>query len=212
VNKLLLFISITVGPLFALPVAEALQAPRTVSTPDVRSGKTQISQSKLLLRRLRKGDLGAGGVVMMARLDEASVAADSKLKGDLELISENGIGVETEYVFDLDAPFHKRSPVKWRIKPADFDFVLTWTSTFQEFFADPVGHIRVKVDETFVIYKVSRPGVTRKWQCSYKLDRDIRKDEPKELLRLNETVVAPARTQILKEIRTFIAAKTTKPQ
>lgn len=209
-NKLLLFISITVWPLSGLSVAQSPQAQRAVSTLDVRSGKTQISQSKLLLRRLRKGELGPGGLALLARLDEASVAADSKLKRDLELTSENGIEVQKDYAFDLDAPFYERSPVKWGIKPAHFDFVMTWTSRFQELSGGPVGHIRVKVDETFVIYKASRPAVTRRWQCSYELDRDVRKELPKEILRLNETVVAPARAQILKEIRTSIAAKTRK--
>jgi len=211
VNKLLLFISITLWPLSGLPVVAALQAQRTVSTPEVRAGKNQISQSKLLLRRLRKGKLGAGGVVMMARLDEVSAAKGSKLERDLELISENGIETETEYAFDLDAPFYERSPVKWDIKPTRFDFVLTWTSTLQELFGT-LGHIRVKVEETFIIYKVSRPAVTRKWHCSYELDRDIREERPNDLLRLNETVVAPAHAAILNEIRTFIAAKTTKRQ
>ena len=209
-NKLLLFISITVWPLSGLSVGESPQAQRAVSILDVRSGKTQISQSKLLLRRLRKGELGPGGLALLARLDEASVAADSKLRGDLELTSENGIEVQKDYAFDLDAPFYERSPVKWGIKPAHFDFVMTWTSRFQELSGSPVGHIRVKVDETFVIYKASRPAVTRRWQCSYELDRDVRKELPKEILRLNETVVAPARAQILKEIRTFIAAKSRK--
>jgi len=193
------------------------QPKRTRDSGQPKASKTVESRNaKLLIRRLRTGVLAAGGIVLVVRLDEASLNYPPELKDKLELESSAGLEVERDYVILVKSPggdYYQDRVEKWAYEPAKFNFVLIWHSAYKEQLDSEPYDLKIQVNETFEIYKASARSQKQKWSISYELARDIRASSAEEKARdvqsLNENVIAPARSPILKEIRAFIEKQKT---
>jgi HEAT repeat protein len=214
------FFSVVCCCFICLLSADALQqkkqtSPRTrpnQASPKI-SEPAKVAKPKLvriLVRRLNTGRLALDGVLFVIELDKV-VPKKPGIAQNIRLVSAGPLKVEQEETGQIEVPTMdvKHEPVQWKKDPTPYDFLISWNLDWQERtkhqFSD---RLTIDVKETWKVEKVSDTSVTQAWTTSYVLTgEETGASDTSSLLAAEqtETLIAPARGRILREIRGFIA-------
>lgn len=199
------------GPKASQPAPKAPQSPKASKPEPV----------KVLVRRLNSGWMALDGVLFLVELGKEAEKAKPGLVESIRLVSGGSIEAEEEEQGRIELPdvpqvkLLKPGPVEWKKAPAGFDLLISWTLDYHERTKSSWSDkLRLDVKETWKVEKVSDSTVTQTWTTSYVLTGvetgASDESEARAAAEQTETVIAPARSPILKEIRAFIEANRTK--
>lgn len=178
---------------------------RTDTTPARRSVKVLLRVEQAL----PSGVLSAFQTEVLMFIVQVASAEDSRarFKSLIQLRSAGAITVERDSIAD-------RQKQTWKLNPSDFDFVVTWTRHWSAHErSSNYDPLRVSSSETWTVQKTTDPSVTKKWEVSaYTLKGGayMTAISTAVLARQVESVIVPARAPVLRDLRAFINANTTK--
>lgn len=216
-----------------LPAASNVEAQRrTVSrTKPITNATGARRPIKVLLRvqlgmPFHRGQLNAAETGFAILIVQLMAAEDSKpsFKSLIQLASGGRMMVEKDSIVDAEKQ-------AWKLNPNDFDFVVNWEREWSpgERPPDPFSinnylckpeRFRFSSSESWIVEKTSDPAVKNSWQISsYTLAGPLQypdsiacmlKRAPPVtnafLAAQVQSVIVPARSPVLKKVRTFINA------
>ena len=163
-----------------------------------RAGAAKQQPIRLLFRGKQKFDLALDGITFWQHLIETAENAKAELKNDLWLRSTDQVRVDEEPNPDL-----------WKHNPKDFEFLVTCDVNWEEQTKTSASaKLSIIVKESWKIERVAEPAASQTWTKSYVLTGEAlgasKEMQARTAAVQSETVIAPARGPILKEIRAFI--------
>ena len=163
---------------------------------------------KILVRKHDTGVLALDGGLFHTHVMLA--AGKDDIKESTMLVSDRRIRVEEEYSITLRNPVKgtEQKAAEWKKDPKNFDYLVSWTINSDEHTKTQMAEkLKITVNETWKVEKVSDPSVAKTWNCTYLLEggavsisQKLAEDEVRK-------VVAPAREPIVKEIKAFVSSR-----